>query len=200
MDNQQQNPSNCCCDREGGGISDKAEDRLKKIIQRYPQTKSAIMPALYLAQEELGWLSDEALSWVSSRLGLPKSHVLEVATFYTMYYKRPVGKYHLQVCRTLSCMLGGAPTVVDYLRHRCGLEGRDLSEDGFWSIEEVECLGSCGTAPVVQINDVFFERMTPEKLEDIIGRIEREKPNLRYSVIRESVGKGMPDRPRSEVW
>lgn len=181
-------------------LSEKAEDKLQRIIARYPTSMSAVMPALYIAQEECGWLTDSAISWVAKRLSLTKVYVKQVATFYTMYYKAPVGKYHLQVCRTLPCMLTGCNALLSLLKRKLNVDAHQVTSDGFWSYEEVECLGSCGTGPVVQINDVYFERMTVEKLEEIMARIEKEEPNLRYSTVRDSLGKGMPDRLRSEVW
>ena len=158
------------------------------------------MPALYIAQEECGWMTDDAYRWVSERLSMPLSHVMEVATFYTMYYKKPVGRYHLQVCRTLSCMICGAFDLLAHLKKRFGVSAHEVSADGMWSYEAVECLGSCGTAPMIQINDVFFENLTPESLDGILDRIAKEQPDLRFSTIRDEMGKGMPDRPRSEVW
>lgn len=181
-------------------LSDAAEQRMQKLISLYPQRKSAVMPALYIAQEELGWLTNDAISWVASSIGVSEAHVRAVATFYTMYYKRPVGKYHIQVCRTLSCMLCGAKEITAYVAQRFGIKPGETTKDGMWSYEEVECLGSCGTAPLVQINDVFFESLSSEKLGQIIQRIEHEKPDLRYSTVKGELGQGMPDQPRSVVW
>ena len=141
-------------------LSDAAEKRAKEIIPLYPQSRSAIMPLLYIAQDELSYISQAAVEWVADKLGLPPVQVWEVATFYTMYYKKPVGKYHFQVCRTLPCALRGAKMVSDYLREKFNLNPGEVSADGMWSFEEVECLGSCGTAPMCQINDVFFENLS----------------------------------------
>ena len=181
-------------------LSDQAETRLKEVVKKYPVARSAVMPALYIAQEELGWITDEAIAWVADRVGIPPSHVREVASFYTMYYKKPVGKYHLQICRTLSCMLCGSRSLTEHIKKRLQIKSGEISADGLWSFEEVECLGSCGTAPMIQINDVFFENLTPEKLNAILDRIEKEKPDLRFSEIRNKLGEGMPDMPRSQVW
>lgn len=181
-------------------LSPQAEERVREALSRYPVKKSAVMPALYIAQEELGWLKPEAIRWVADRVGLPESHVVEVASFYTMYYKKPVGAFHVQVCRTLSCMLCGAREITKALQDRLKIEAHEITADGFWSYEEVECLGSCGTAPMVQINDVFFENLTRDSLYALMDRIEKEKPDLRYSEVRKSLGGGMPDRPRSEAW
>jgi NADH-quinone oxidoreductase subunit E len=181
-------------------LSEAAEARVREALERYPSKKSAVMPALYIAQEELGWMRPEAIRWVADRVGLPEAHVVEIASFYTMYYKRPVGRYHVQICRTLSCMVCGSRALTEAVRRRLGVEAREITKDGFWSYEEVECLGSCGTAPMVEINDVYFENLTPEKLYSLMDRIEREKPDLRYSEVRKSLGGGLPDQARSEAW
>ncbi len=177
-----------------------AEKRLQELVKRYPSAKSAVMPALSLAQEELGWVTDQAVAWVSNRLNLPRSHVREVATFYTMYYKKPVGKYHIQICRTLSCYLCGAQELSKYLRQRFRLTPGEISSDGMWSWEEVECLGSCGTAPMAEINDCYFEKLTSDALGQLLDRIEREQPDLRYSTIVGALGGGLKGHPKSEVW
>lgn len=181
-------------------ISKQAEEKLAEIVKRYPSSKSAVMPALYMAQEELGWVNDQAVEWVADQLKLAPAHVFEVATFYTMYYKKPVGKYHIQICRTLSCMVCGAKKITEHLKQRLGTKAGEITADGIWSWEEVECLGSCGSAPMVEINDVYFENLTPEKLDTLMDRIVKENPDLRYSTVREALGGGLADRPRSEAW
>lgn len=181
-------------------LSESAESRLKQLVEKYPRSKSAIMPALYIAQEELGWITPDAVAWVAARLTLPPAHVEAVATFYTMYYKHPVGRYHVQVCRTLSCMLCGAKEISAYLKQRFGISPGKVTADGLWSWEEVECLGSCGTAPMVEINDVFFENLTVAKLGAVLDRIAKEQPDLRYSAVREELGGGLSDHPRSQIW
>jgi NADH-quinone oxidoreductase subunit E len=181
-------------------LSEAAEARLEMVKKKYPSVRSAVMPALYIAQAELGWITPEAIAWVSTRLNLPPADVYEVASFYTMYYKKSVGKYHVQVCRTLSCMICGARELTAHLKKRLELAPGEVSADGMWSYEEVECLGSCGTAPMLQINDVFFENLTATSLDAIMDRIEKEQPDLRYSEVTGTLGDGLPDRPRSEVW
>lgn len=181
-------------------VSAEAEDRIRDLLSKYPKANSAIMPALYIAQETFGWIDDRAIAWVAERIGVAPSHVRAVSTFYTMYYKAPVGKYHIQVCRTLSCSLRGGREIVAHLKERLGLESGEVSEDGMWSYEEVECLGSCGTAPMAEINDVYFENLTVEKLDALLDRIEREQPDLRYSTIKGSLGKGLVDLSRSQAW
>jgi NADH-quinone oxidoreductase subunit E len=180
-------------------LSDLAEKRIEEIKNEYPDHRSAIMPALFIAQEELGSITAEAVNWVAQKVGVAPVHVMEVASFYTMYYKKPVGKYHFQVCRTLSCALRGAKKITEHLHKRFGVKPGEVSQDGMWSYEDVECLGSCGTAPMCEVNDRYFENLTPERLEEIIQQIEKEKPELRFSTISDALGDGMKNKPRSEV-
>lgn len=180
-------------------LSQEAVTKVKELIGRYPDKRSVVMPALYIAQEELGYINDEAVQWVSEQIDLAPVHVMEVATFYTMYYKKPVGRYHFQVCRTLSCALLGAKKISEYLHDKFGIEPNEVSADGMWSYEEVECLGSCGTAPMCQVNDIFAENLTVEKLEKLIADIERAKPDMRFSAKTERLGEGLSDYPKSEV-
>ena len=180
-------------------LSDKAEQRIEEIKKRYPDARSAVMPALYIAQEELGHVTDKAIEWVSEKVGIAPVHVREVATFYTMYYKKPVGKYHVQVCRTLSCALCGARKLTEHLKQRLKINPGEITADGMWSYEEVECLGSCGTAPMCEINDCYFENLTVEKFEQLLSRIEKEKPDLRYSTVNDKLGAGLKDYPKSEI-
>lgn len=180
-------------------LSDAAEKKIEQYKKRYPDPRSAVMPALYMAQEELGSITQDAINWVSEKVGIPPAHVWEVATFYTMYYKKPVGKYHFQVCRTLSCAILGAKKLTQHLEKRFNVAPGEVTADGMWSYEEVECLGSCGSAPMCEVNDCFFENLTPEKLEKLIQAIEREKPNLRYSAVNEELGAGLNGYPKSDI-
>ncbi len=185
--------------QEPVNLSEAAEKRAQEIIAGYPQSRSAVMPLLYIAQEELGHISQQAVEWVAARLKMPPVQVWEVASFYTMYYKKPVGRYHVQVCRTLPCALRGARKVSEFVHKRFGIKPGEVTADGMWSFDEVECLGSCGTAPMCQINDAFFENLTEERLEAILVRIEKEQPDLKLSTVRDSLGAGLAGHPRSEI-
>jgi NADH-quinone oxidoreductase subunit E len=193
---------------EGRGVSEteninlsaEAEKQVAELIAKYPSAQSAIIPALHIAQEELGWVDERAVRWVAQRVGVPAVHVRSLASFYTMFHLTPVGKYHIQVCRTLSCALSGARHIKEHLERRLGIGPGEVSADGMWSIEEVECLGSCGTAPVVEINDVYFEKLTAEKLDQILDRIIKERPNLSFSTRYQELDTGLSDLPRSEAW
>ncbi len=180
-------------------ISEEAKKRLEELKGKYPDPRSAVMPALYIVQEELGSINDEAISWVSEAVDIPPVHVKELATFYTMYYQKPVGKYHIQVCRTLSCAICGSKKLSEKIHERLGIAPGEVSEDGMWSFEQVECLGSCGSAPMCEINDVYFENLSPEKLDELMDVIESQKPDLRYSTIRGELGDGIKGRTKSEV-
>jgi NADH-quinone oxidoreductase subunit E len=175
------------------------EVKATELISRYPDSLSAIMPLLYLAQEYYGVVNQEGIAWISAKLDISPVRVMEIATFYTMYYTKNVGKYHIQVCRTLSCALCGARDLIAKIKEKLDLKSREISEDGTWSYEEVECLGSCGTAPMVQINDRFFENLTPETLSSLIDFIQQDGGDLRYSTLRENIGDGCPQWSKSKV-
>lgn len=141
----------------------------EKLAKRYPSRDSLILPSLWLVQEQEGWISAEAMAYIADRIGTFASQVYECATFYTMYQLKPTGKYHICVCRTLSCWLREKQEIVDYLRESVGIKPGSVSADGKFSLEEVECLGHCGTAPVVQINGEFYENMSVDKMKDLLA-------------------------------
>jgi len=144
-------------------LSDGAVAEILALADRYPDRLAATLPALYVAQREFGFSSLKAMKEVARVLQIPEAHVFGVATFYTMYLKRPVGKFHIQVCTNLSCSLRGAVKLLEQLCERVGVTpGGEPSADGMWSVEEVECLGSCGTAPCLQVNEDCYEELLTE--------------------------------------
>jgi NADH-quinone oxidoreductase subunit E len=155
-------------------FSPEAEALFQRIVARYPVRRAALLPTLWLAQEQYGHLSLEVMEYVAGRLHLTPAFVASVASFYTMFYKRPMGKYHVQVCTNLSCALVGAQRIVDCLRQRLGVGVGETTGDGRFSLSEVECLASCGTAPMMQINDDYWENLTPERTIEIIDRLAGE--------------------------
>jgi NADH-quinone oxidoreductase subunit E len=155
-------------------FSPEAEALFQRIVARYPVRRAALLPTLWLAQEQYGHLSLEVMEYVAGRLDLTPAFVASVASFYTMFYKRPMGKYHVQVCTNLSCALVGAQRIVDCLRQRLGVGVGETTGDGRFSLSEVECLASCGTAPMMQINDDYWENLTPERTIEIIDRLAGE--------------------------
>ena len=148
-------------------------EKAKKIIARYPEGRqpSAVMPLLDLAQRQEGWISRVAMDVIAGMLDMAPIRVYEVATFYTMYNLQPVGKYLIQVCRTTPCWLRGSDKLTDYLQNRLGVGMKEVTKDGLFSMMEVECLGACCNAPMVQINDDFYEDLTPETLGKVLDEL-----------------------------
>ena len=151
-----------------------SEDRLhkaKEIVARYPQgkQKSALLPLLHLAQEENnGWLSVEAMDYVAEFLQLKPIEVYEVATFYSMYNLKPVGKYVFEVCQTGRCMINGSDNIIEYIKEKLGIGVGQTTEDGMFTLKTVECLGACGYAPMMQMGKFYKEHLTKEKVDMII--------------------------------
>lgn len=159
-------------------FSSENEARIKKILSRYPNAMAACLPVLYLAQEQFGHLSPEAQDLVAARLDLPPAHVHGVATFYTMYNKKPVGLYHVQVCTNVSCLLCSAYDVLSRAKQKLGLEPGQTDKEGIFTLTEVECLAYCGTAPAVQVNDEIHELCTPDKLDELVDSLRAKAPAL----------------------
>ncbi|HVM88949.1 MAG TPA: NAD(P)H-dependent oxidoreductase subunit E [Puia sp.] len=151
-----------------------SEEKLKKfnaIVARYPEgkQKSALLPVLHLAQEEFGnWLSVETMDYVAGLLKIEPIEVYEVATFYSMYNLKPVGKYMFEVCQTGPCMLRGSDNIIDYIRQKLGINVGETTPDGLFTLKTVECLGACGYAPMMQMGKTYREHLTKEKVDAII--------------------------------
>lgn len=142
---------------------------IEKILVKYPNKQSAIMPVLWLAQDAWDWIDLDIMRLIGRTLELPPSHVHAVASFYTMFKKAPTNKYYIQVCHTLSCALLGADKIVDHLERTLECDEHGNSKDGLFTILRVECLASCGSAPMAQINEHFYERLTPELVDGLIA-------------------------------
>ncbi len=151
-----------------------SEEKLNKaneIIARYPQgkQKSALIPLLHLAQEEnAGWLSAEAMDYVAGLLNIKPIEVYEVATFYSMYNLKPVGKYLFEVCHTGPCMVNGSDNIVSYIKEKLNIGVGETTDDGMFTLKTVECLGACGYAPMMQLGNFYKEHLTKEKVDQII--------------------------------
>ena len=157
---------------EAKSFSPEAEAEIGRLIDRYETRKSCIIPALHLAQKEFGWIDEPAKDLVAERLEVPRQQVEGVTSFYTMFHKKPVGRYHIQVCGGLPCRLLYADGVVAYIEKKLDIKLGEVSEDGKWSLAWAECLGSCGTGPVLQINnDKYHEELTPEKVDQILDSL-----------------------------
>lgn len=155
-------------------FSQQSKERFAEILTRYPEKRAAIMPTLWLAQEEFGYLSEETLAYIAGLLDLSPAFVASVASFYTMYYKRPMGRHHVQVCTNLSCALVGSGEILACLERRLGIRPGQTTADGRFSLDEVECLASCGTAPMMQIGDDYWEDLTVDGALAIIDRLAKD--------------------------
>ncbi len=143
-----------------------------EVVSRYPEKKSAILPVLYMAQKEFGHLSQEAIEYVAKLMAIPAAHLYGIVTFYTMFNMKPVGRHHLQVCRTLPCALLGSERIINYLKKKLGINLGETTPDGKFTLSEVECLASCGTAPVMQINDDYCENLSEEKMDEMLQSVK----------------------------
>jgi NADH-quinone oxidoreductase subunit E len=155
----------------------------QRLIERYPadKSKSALLPLLHLAQAEFeGWLSPEAMDYVASLLNIKSIEVYEVASFYSMYNLKPVGKCHLEVCRTAPCWLAGSDDLVEYLEKKLKIKVGETTPDGMFTLKTVECLGSCGTAPMLQCGEHFHENLTNEKVDDLLEKLKSENHHHVY--------------------
>jgi NADH-quinone oxidoreductase E subunit len=142
--------------------------RVDEIVARYPEPKAAMLPVLWECQNEAGWIDKEIEDWVAQRLGVSSAHVHGCVTFYTMYKQREMGRYHIQVCTTLSCMLRGSDDLMAHLKKKLGISEGQVTPDGKFSLVRVECLGSCGTAPMFQLNDDYHEDLTIESVDRLL--------------------------------
>jgi len=158
-------------------MSDYAVREIDTVIQRYPDKQAAMLPVLWIVQGEKGWISPEAMVWVGDRLGCSAAAVQAVVRFYTMFDEAPVGRWKLQVCRTLSCELMGARAVIDRIRDKLGIEPGETTPDGEFTLQEVECLASCGTGPMLQCNLKFYEHLTPDRIDALLDELRGRTPD-----------------------
>ena len=149
------------------------ESEIDELITHYPQKRSASLMMLHAIQEQFGYISQQAVEWIAAKLGLQPINIYELVTFYPMLQQKPVGKYHLRICRTLSCALGGSYKLHRHFCERLGLDpeeqGAQTTADGKYTLEFVECLASCGTAPVMMCNDYFHEGVSESKAQEILA-------------------------------
>ena len=148
-----------------------ARKQFDYLLTRYPTKEAALLPTLHLAQEVWGWISPEVVHYVGKLLDLSPATVFGVVSFYNMYNQKPVGKYHVQVCTNLSCMVNNAYDIYDRVCERLDVKPGETTRDGRYTVVEVECLGSCGTAPVVQVNNDYHENMNVEKMEQLLTKL-----------------------------
>ena len=151
------------------------ESELNELLTHYPEKRSASLMYLHAIQERFGCISPEAMEWTANRLGLQPINIYELVTFYPMFRQMPAGKHQIKICRTLSCALGGSRELRDHICRKLGLDasedGPQTTKDGKFSVEFVECLASCGTAPVMMCNEDFYEGVSTQKADEIIGEL-----------------------------
>jgi len=147
---------------------------IERLLTKYPTKQAALLPVLWIVQGRLGWIPREAVDAVAELLGLSAAFVDGVLTFYTMYNLDPVGRYDLQFCTSISCHLNGADALLDHCRRKLGIDVGETTADGRFTITEVECIAGCDRAPSMQVNDRYYEPMTPEKLDALLSDLSRE--------------------------
>lgn len=145
-------------------------DQIEKLKALYPESKAAVMPVLWMAQKKWQWLSEDVMKHVAEVMDLPYAHVMGVASFYTMYHKKPMGHNHVQVCTNISCMLKGGMELYEHVMQRLGIGHMQTTPDGKFSLEEVECMGACGGAPMIAINEDFYEDITVQSADALLDR------------------------------
>lgn len=153
------------------------ENELKQIEElksHYFEPKAALMSVLWMAQKKFGWISPEVIDYVAELLNLPPSHVDGVVSFYTMYFKKPMGKFHIQVCTNISCLLRGGEEIYSYLVNSLGINDGEVTSDGMFSLEIVECMGACGGAPMIAVNQDYYENLDITKVKNIIENLKNK--------------------------
>ena len=161
-------------------FSPELEQRIHKLMNSYPpgRVRSALIPMLLYCQDELGHISEELMQECAKRLGLSRLQVDEVIGYYSMLHKKPWGKYHVQVCTNVSCLLRGAEDLMEHAKHSLGIGHKEVTPDGLFSLEEVECMGACSWAPAVQVNYDFHHNVTPEMLDQVLAGIRQSRQKV----------------------
>jgi NADH-quinone oxidoreductase subunit E len=180
-------------------LSREAVAEIEAIGARYPVKRSALLPALHIAQNELGWVSREAMEDVALILSLDVDQVEEVATFYTMYYTRPVGTYVLEVCKTLPCSILGADEIIDYIGEKLGIQPGETTADGLFTLLRVECLAACHRAPMMQVNHRYYQDLTKAKVDALLSAARTQQGESTGSAGFETKPLAADHRPWSET-
>lgn len=164
-------------------FSEEAESEFQDLVGRYPNNLAAMLPVLHLAQREFGWISVEVMDYVADKLDVHPTKVLQAATFYTMYDKQPAGKCHIQVCTTLTCAVEGGYELIEHLKENLGIQVGETTPDGNFTLTEVECLASCGTAPMFQVtysdgDSEYFENLDTDEVDEILEQLNERLDEL----------------------
>jgi NADH-quinone oxidoreductase E subunit len=156
---------------EVASFSPEVEKEIDWHLSKYPVVRSAILPIMFVVQRERGYLDPPGVAYLAKRLGLRITDIWEVATFYSMLNTKPVGKYHIQICKTLSCKIMGEPQITEHVCNKLGIRPGETTADGKFTVSLVECLGSCGTAPMFQLNFDYHEDLTVDKVDEILNSL-----------------------------
>ncbi len=165
-------PSAYKVDEEKYELSDALIEKLKELTKKFPEKRSAMIPGLHLIQDELGWLPDAAIRKFAEILDVAPNKVYGVATFYSMFNLSPVGKYHIHICRNVTCQLLGAKSIIQHLSEKLAIKPGETTKDGMFTLTLVECLGACGGAPAMMINDKYYENLTVQKVDEILQNLQ----------------------------
>ena len=155
-------------------FSDQFESRFAEMLTHYPTKRSVLVPTLLYAQDEVGFLSDEVISELAGRLELTELDVRTVISYYSMLTTKPRGKYNVQVCTNIACLLRGGEEILEHCEKKLSIGNKGTTRDGLFSLEEVECIGACSWAPAVQVNYDFHENLTPEKMDEVLARYKNK--------------------------
>jgi len=157
-------------------FSNDSESRFQRLLPQFPNKRSLILPCLFLLQKDQGFVDHIGMEYIANRIGLPISlaQVHGVATFYTMYNKKPVGKFHVQICANISCYLAGSDSVTEKVCKKLNVEKGQTTSDGNFTVDEVQCLGACGFGPVAQINETYYENLDPDKIDQILDELAKK--------------------------
>ena len=153
-------------------LSEENQKKIEELRNRYPTMQALLLPVLWMVQEQEGYISLESMKDVAALLHIPLGHILGVVSFYTMLQKKPTGKHHIEVCTNVSCMLRGSGKILEYLQQRLGIKVGETTPDHRWTLSEAECMGSCGTAPMLAIGDEYFENLTIDKIDTLIDSMK----------------------------
>ena len=149
-------------------LNDTNIKKIDELRKRYPTAQALVLPVLWIVQEQEGYISEDSMRYVAALLGLPFGHILGVVTFYTMLHSKPAGKHHIEICTNVSCMLRGSGKILEYLEKKLGIKAGEVSPDKRWSLAEAECMGSCGTAPMLAVGDEYYENLTIAKIDALL--------------------------------
>jgi NADH-quinone oxidoreductase E subunit len=153
-------------------LNEENRKKVEELRKRYPTSQALLLPVLWIVQEQEGCISEDSMKYVAALLHIPFGHILGVVSFYTMLQKNRIGKHHIEVCTNVSCMLRGSGKILEHIEQRLGITAGETSPDKKWTLSEAECMGSCGTAPMLVIGDEYHENLTLEKIDKLIDNLK----------------------------